>query len=207
MTDSDRGLAGLDVSRETLERLETYEALLRKWNPAINLVARGTMADAWARHFLDSAQIFALAPPIARTWLDIGSGGGFPGMVVAIIAAELRPGLSVTLMDSDLRKAAFLNEVARQTGIEATITAGRVEDLLPVGADVISARAFAPLTVLLALTERHLRPGGTGLFLKGARHQQEIAQALESFRFDLQKVPSQTDPQAVILSVGGITRV
>lgn len=207
MTSSGSGLAGLDVSRETLERLEAYEALLGKWNPAINLVAKGTIADAWTRHFLDSAQIFALAPPIARTWLDIGSGGGFPGMVVAIIAAELRPRLSVTLMDSDLRKAAFLNEVARQTGIEATITAGRVEDLPPVGADVISARAFAPLTTLLALTERHLKPGGTGLFLKGARHQQEIAQALESFRFDLQKVPSQTDPQAVILSVGGITRV
>lgn len=207
MTKSSRGLAGLDVSRETLERLEIYEALLRKWNPAINLVARGTMADAWARHFLDSAQIFVLAPPSAHRWLDIGSGGGFPGMVVAIIAAELRPGLSVTLMDSDLRKAAFLNEVARQTGVKATISAGRVEDLPPIGADVISARAFAPLSTLLSLTERHLSPGGTGLFLKGARHEEEIAQALESFRFDLQKVPSQTDPQAVILSVGGITRV
>lgn len=207
MTNPDRGLAGLDVSRETLERLEIYESLLRRWNPAINLVAKGTIADAWTRHFLDSAQIFALAPPDARIWLDVGSGGGFPGMVVAIIAAELRPGLTVTLADSDLRKSAFLNEVARQTGIKATIRAGRVEDLPPARADIVSARAFAPLATLLSLTERHLSPGGTGLFLKGARHEEEIAQALETFRFDLQKVPSLTDPQAVILSVGGITRV
>ncbi|MGL4280997.1 MAG: 16S rRNA (guanine(527)-N(7))-methyltransferase RsmG [Albidovulum sp.] len=207
MTTDKRGLAGLDVSRETLERLEAYKALLRKWNPAINLVARGTISDAWTRHFVDSAQVFALAPPNARRWLDVGSGGGFPGMVVAIIAAELRPELAVTLMDSDLRKAAFLGEVARQTGVNATISAGRVEDLSPAGADVMSARAFAPLTTLLSLAERHLNPQGRGLFLKGARHEAEIADALESFRFDLQKVPSQTDPQAVILSVGGISRV
>lgn len=206
MTTGSRGLAGLDVSRETLARLEAYESLLGKWNPAINLVARGTIGAAWRRHFIDSAQILALAPSEARTWLDIGSGGGFPGMVIAIIAAELRPGLSVTLVDSDLRKAAFLGEVARQTGVEVTISAGRAEEIPPANADVMSARAFAPLTTLLTLAGRHLNPGGRGLFLKGARHEAEISDALESFRFDLQKVPSQTDPQAVILSVGGITR-
>lgn len=207
MTTGSRGLADLDVSRETLERLEVYESLLAKWNPAINLVAKGTINEAWSRHFIDSAQILSLAPPMARTWLDVGSGGGFPGMVIAIIAAELRPGLSVTLVDSDLRKAAFLGEVARQTGVTVTIGAGRVEELPAAAADVMSARAFAPLTTLLSLAERHLGPGGRGLFLKGARHEAEISDALVSFRFDLQKVPSQTDPQAVILSVGGITRV
>lgn len=207
MTLGSGGLAGLDVSRETLERLQAYESLLTKWNPAINLVARGTIDDAWRRHFIDSAQILTLAPANATEWLDVGSGGGFPGMVVAIIAAELRPGLSVTLMESDLRKATFLGEVARQTGVAVTISAGRAEGLPPAGADVMSARALAPLKTLLALTERHLKRGGLGLFLKGARHEAEIADALESFRFDLQKIPSQTDPQAVILSVGGITRV
>jgi 16S rRNA (guanine527-N7)-methyltransferase len=207
MTTDNRGLAGLDVSRETWERLESYESLLAKWNPAINLVARGTINEAWSRHFIDSAQIFALSPPDARKWLDIGSGGGFPGMVVAIIAAELRPDLKVTLIDSDLRKAAFLGEVARQTGVGVTVTASRAEELPPANADVMSARAFAPLTTLLSLAERHLGASGRGLFLKGARHEAEISDALETFRFDLQKVPSQTDPQAVILSVGGITRV
>lgn len=207
MTLDGRGLAGLDVSRETLGRLDVYETLLGKWNPAINLVSRDTISDAWSRHFIDSAQILALAPPEARTWLDVGSGGGFPGMVVAIIAAELRPGLLVTLIDSDQRKAAFLGEVARRTGVSVAIVPGRAEDHPPAMADVLSARAFAPLTTLLSLAERHLRPGGAGLFLKGARHEAEIADALEAFRFDLQKEPSQTDPQAVILSVGGITRV
>lgn len=206
MTTDSRGLAGLDVSRETFERLQAYESLLGKWNPAINLVAKGTISEAWGRHFIDSAQIFGLAQPDARTWLDVGSGGGFPGMVVAIIAAELRPDLAVTLLDSDLRKAAFLGEVARQTGVQVTISAVRAEELPPARADVMSARAFAPLTTLLSLAERHLNPAGRGLFLKGARHEAEISGALESFRFDLQKVPSQTDPQAVILSVGGITR-
>jgi len=98
MTTGSRGLAGRDVSRETLERLEVYESLLGKWNPAINLVARGTIGAAWDRHFIDSAQILALAPSEVRTWLDVGSGGGFPGMVIAIIAAELRPGIGMVLM-------------------------------------------------------------------------------------------------------------
>lgn len=207
MTADNRGLAGLDVSRETLERLEIYESLLAKWNPAINLVAKGTLSEAWSRHFIDSAQVLSLAPPETRTWMDVGSGGGFPGMVVAIIAAELRPRLTVTLVDSDLRKSAFLGEVARQTGVAVTIIAGRAEELPPANADIMSARAFAPLTTLLTLAGRHLNPQGRGLFLKGARHEAEISDALESFRFDLQKVPSQTDPQAVILTVGGITRV
>lgn len=207
MTADNRGLAGLDVSRETLERLEIYESLLAKWNPAINLVAKGTLSEAWSRHFIDSAQVLSLAPPETRTWMDVGSGGGFPGMVVAIIAAELRPRLTVTLVDSDLRKSAFLGEVARQTGVAVTISAGRAEELPPANADIMSARAFAPLTTLLTLAGRHLNPQGRGLFLKGARHEAEISDALESFRFDLQKVPSQTDPQAVILTVGGITRV
>ncbi|MCA0273949.1 MAG: 16S rRNA (guanine(527)-N(7))-methyltransferase RsmG [Proteobacteria bacterium] len=207
MTTDNRGLAGLDVSRETFERLEVYEALLAKWNPAINLVAKGTLGEAWSRHFIDSAQVLSLAPPEARIWLDVGSGGGFPGMVVAIIAAELRPDLSITLVDSDLRKSAFLGEVARNTGVAVTINAVRAEELPPANADVMTARAFAPLTTLLSLASRHLNPQGRGIFLKGARHEAEVSDALESFRFDLQKVPSQTDPQAVILSVGGITRV
>lgn len=207
MTMGARGLAGLDVSRETLERLEIYELLLARWNPAINLVSKGTISEAWSRHFVDSAQTLSLAPLEARTWLDVGSGGGFPGMVVAIIAADLRPGLAVTLVDSDLRKAAFLGEVARRTGVDVAILSARAEEIRPTKADVMSARAFAPLATLLSLALRHLGPKGRGIFLKGARYEAEISEALEAFRFDLQKVPSQTDPKAVILSVGGITRV
>jgi 16S rRNA (guanine527-N7)-methyltransferase len=207
MTPSYRCLPGLDVSRETLERLELYESLLRKWNPAINLVSRTTLSDAWSRHFVDSAQLLALAPVDAASWVDLGSGGGFPGLVIAILADELRPDLSVTLVESDQRKAAFLAEVARQIGVAVAVKAERAETLTPCNCDILSARALAPLKELLSLSMRHLKPGGVGLFLKGAQSGAELAEALETFRFTLQKIPSQTDPMAVILSVGGISRV
>jgi 16S rRNA (guanine527-N7)-methyltransferase len=207
MTPSYRCLPGLDVSRETLERLELYESLLRKWNPAINLVSRTTLSDAWSRHFVDSAQLLALAPVDAASWVDLGSGGGFPGLVIAILADELRPDLSVTLVESDRRKAAFLAEVARQIGVAVAVKAERAETLTPCNCDILSARALAPLKELLSLSMRHLKPGGVGLFLKGAQSGAELAEALETFRFTLQKIPSQTDPMAVILSVGGISRV
>jgi 16S rRNA (guanine527-N7)-methyltransferase len=207
MTPSYRCLPGLDVSRETLERLELYESLLRKWNPAINLVSRTTLSDAWSRHFVDSAQLLALAPVDAASWVDLGSGGGFPGLVIAILANELRPDLSVTLVESDQRKAAFLAEVARQIGVAVAVKAERAETLTPCNCDILSARALAPLKELLSLSMRHLKPGGVGLFLKGAQSGAEVAEALETFRFTLQKIPSQTDPMAVILSVGGISRV
>lgn len=203
----DRRLPGLDVSRETITCLGLYESLLHKWNPAINLVSRGTLADSWARHFVDSAQLLSVAPADAKTWLDLGSGGGFPGLVVAILAKELRPNLAVTLVESDARKAAFLAEAARQTDVAVTIKVERVEMLTPCNSDIISARALAPLARLLAMAEQHLAPGGTGLFPKGAQADAEVAEALETFRFTLQKIPSQTDPMAVILSVGGISRV
>lgn len=207
MTVAARRIPGVDVSRETIGRLTLYESLLHRWNPAINLVSRATLADAWTRHFIDSAQLLSIAPPAARTWVDIGSGGGFPGLVVAVLAKELRPGLAVTLVESDLRKAAFLAEAARQTEVVVTIRTERAEKLTLCGSDIISARALAPLRHLLSLAERHLGPGGAGLFPKGARADTEVAEALETFRFTLQKIPSQTDPMAVILSVGGISRV
>lgn len=200
-------LGGLDVSRETYRRLKTYEALLRKWNPAINLVSHRTLEEAWTRHFIDSAQIFDLAPKTARHWTDLGSGGGFPGMVIAILAAEKAPKMRVTLVESDQRKATFLRNVARETGVGAEVIAKRIEDVPPLGADVLSARALAPLTQLLTYAERHLCPDGIALFPKGAGHQAELDEALETWRFDVHKTPSRTEPGAVILSIGGIARV
>lgn len=197
----------LDVSRETLERLKTYEALLKKWNPAINLVSKSTLADAWTRHFIDSAQIFGLAAPNARRWIDLGSGGGFPGMVIAILAAEKNPNLKVTLVESDQRKATFLRNVARETGVEAEVIAKRIEAVDPLEADVLSARALASLDQLLSFAERHMCPSGIALFPKGTSHQQELAQANESWQFECDITPSRTQPDAVILSIGGIARV
>ena len=199
-------LAALNVSRETAARLDTYAALLEKWNPAINLVAKSTLAALWPRHILDSAQLLALAPPGARRWADLGSGGGFPGLVIAILAADTAPDLRLTLVESDRRKAAFLETVLRETGISATVAAERIEDLPPLAANIVSARALAPLPVLLGHAHRHLAPGGIALFPKGARHRGEIAESLERWRFSVQKHPSRTDPDAVILSIGDIER-
>lgn len=196
-----------DVSRETLERLSNYHDLLLKWGARINLVSRATLDDAWTRHFADSAQIFDLAPPDARVWADLGSGAGFPGLVVAMLAAELRPSLRVRLIEADQRKAAFLRTVARETGIDADIVADRIESASPSNADVVSARALAPLADLLAMAERHLLPGGVCLFPKGARYRDEIAEALETYTFDCENYPSKTDADSVILKIGGIGRV
>lgn len=196
----------MNVSRETMARLETYAALLKKWNPAINLVAKSTLDDLWERHFEDSAQVFDLCPDGASAWVDLGSGGGFPGMVVAILAAEARPALKVTLVESDQRKATFLRTVARDCGVMVNVQAVRAETLAQQGADVVSARALAPLADLLAHADRHLRPGGSALLQKGAQAEAEIAEALASWRFTVQRTPSKTDPRAVILMIGELAR-
>lgn len=195
-----------NVSRETLQRLDSYAALLKKWNPAINLVAGSTLGDLWSRHMLDSAQLVDLAPESARIWTDLGSGGGFPGLVVAILAAEKRPALEVALIESDLRKATFLRTVARETGLTVRVIPSRIEEAAPMGADVVSARALASLEKLLPLAERHLASGGIALFQKGATHRAEVAEALARWRFTVHNHPSQTDPQAVVLRIGEIAR-
>jgi 16S rRNA (guanine527-N7)-methyltransferase len=200
-------LARCDVSRETIARLEHLEALLRKWNPAINLVSPQTLATVWTRHFLDSAQLYALADGAPKHWADLGSGGGFPGLVLGILEREKAAGMSLTLVESDQRKAAFLAHAARDLGISATIEAKRIEALVPLRADVVSARALAPLAQLLDFAERHLAPGGIGLFPKGGRWRDEVAFAQQKWSFDVEPKPSATDPEAVVLKIKGLHRV
>jgi len=196
-----------DVSRETRERLETYAELLKKWNPKINLVSASTLPDLWTRHFRDSAQILSLAPLDARIWADLGAGGGFPGLVVAIIGHETRPDLEMTCVESDQRKATFLRTVIRETGVSARVVVDRIEKAAPIGADVVSARALAPLGRLLDYAERHLSADGVALFPKGAGFQKEVADALERWSFDLDTYPSATDPDATVLKIGELRRV
>ena len=198
---------GINVSRETVERLECYLALLRKWNPAINLVSKSTLDHAWGRHFVDSAQIYKHAPDNWMTWTDLGSGGGFPGAVIAILAHELRPAARVTLVESDQRKAAFLRSVLREAGVAGEVVAKRIEDIPQLGADVVTARALANLTKLLELAEYHGRSGSAFLFPKGANWQKELTQAQESWSFDYSAITSETDPSAIILKIGGLARV
>lgn len=202
-----RCMAGRSVSRETLERLEELEMLVQKWTPKINLVSARTISDIWTRHFADSVQLFDLAPSDARIWADLGSGGGFPGLVIAILAADERPGLSVTLVESDQRKAAFLMTAIHSLDLPAKVCAERIESSAPIGADVVSARALAPLDVLLGFAERHLDPSGVAVFPKGANVDRELALALEHWRFSYQKEPSKTDGNSVVLIIGGISRV
>lgn len=206
MSDERAGfLTQVDVSRETLARLDGYAGLLTKWNPAINLVAPSTLGQLWTRHFLDSAQVLEIAPE-GRTWVDIGTGGGFPGLIVAILAAEKRPDLRVTCIESDLRKATFLRTVARETGVKADVISKRIEQVDPLGADILSARALASLAQLLSYAERHLSPNGRALFLKGANHAAEVQEALEKWTFQADTYPSKTSSEAVILSLGDIRR-
>lgn len=196
---------GLDVSRETQERLEHYLSLLEKWNPAINLVSKSTLRDAWGRHFIDSAQLMSVAPTAAH-WADLGSGGGFPGMVCAIMAKEVSPDTVFTLVESDQRKSAFLRTVSRETDTPVRVIAERFENVPPLGADVLSARALAPLTALLGFAEQHLSPKGTCLFPKGGNWRAEVKVALETWRFDAVEHQSRTDPASVILSIKDIAR-
>lgn len=201
MTGKAEFCARTNVSRETLAMLETHAGLLKRWNRSINLVSAGTTEALWTRHFLDSAQLLRLAPP-ARRWVDLGSGGGFPGAVVGIMTRAVT---ETVLIEADQRKAAFLGALSRQTcGFK--VMSERLESAEPQCGDVVSARALAPLGTLLGHVHRHLKPNGRAILPKGKNVQGEIRQALEHWRFDCKTYPSETDEDAVILSIGGIER-
>lgn len=200
-------LTHIDVSRETIDQLHRFEALLKKWNPVINLVSKSTLERVWQRHFLDSAQLLDLAPPQAETWADFGSGGGFPGLVIAVLAAELRPELKVTLVESDARKTAFLLSASQALGISVKIHAERVEKLAPLAADIITARALAPLMDLIGLSHRHLAQNGICIFPKGENHSIELTEAQKYWTFSHKNKGSVTDQSSSILIIGDIKRV
>jgi 16S rRNA (guanine527-N7)-methyltransferase len=193
------------VSRETLARLDVYADLLRKWQKRINLVAPATLDALWQRHFLDSLQVLDASPIREGLWLDLGSGGGFPGLVCAIAALETDPALRFELVDSDTRKCVFLREVARHTGLSVTVHTSRIEALPPRNASVISARALAPLSQLLPLALRHLAPGGICLFQKGAGHGEELESLPEGWQMEVDILPSVTSADSVILRIRNLS--
>lgn len=195
-----------DVSRETLDRLAIHHRLLAQWNPRINLVSRASLSESWRRHFADSAQLWRYRPAEVRFWLDLGSGAGFPGLVIAAIGADQAPSLHVTLVESDQRKAAFLRTVIRAASLPATVLDNRIESLPPQSADVVSARALASLDALLIHAEKHRSPGGICLFPKGETVHNEVAEARRTWRFDPVIHPSLTDPRAAIVEIGALHR-
>ncbi|MBL4768434.1 MAG: 16S rRNA (guanine(527)-N(7))-methyltransferase RsmG [Rhodobacteraceae bacterium] len=206
MDSSSIHLCGQNVSRETFERLELFEALLKKWNGSINLVSKNSLDDIWERHIADSIQVFRLSGS-ARSWLDVGSGGGLPGAIVAILAMDECPEMKVTLIESDKRKSVFLRTVAREIGATFNVITDRIESAEPQKVDVMSARAVANLSVLLKFAERHLDANGFCLFSKGTSWKKEVDVALQKWNMDMEIIPSLTESTAVILKIGGISRV
>lgn len=199
-------IAGFELTSDTMACLERYVALAEKWTRHINLVSRATETQIWQRHIADSAQLWSLVPASAQVFADLGSGAGFPGLVLAILARQQRPGTRHVLVESDQRKAAFLREAIRETGAHVQVICERIERLPGLKAEVVTARALAALPDLLTLAMPHLAPEGVAIFPKGAGYRAEVEQAQANWVFDLAAFPSQTDPDARLLRLTRIAR-
>jgi 16S rRNA (guanine527-N7)-methyltransferase len=195
----ERVLAG--VSRETRARLEIYADLLRKWQRTINLVGRSTLNELWTRHFADSAQLYPLLPEGTRVLVDLGSGAGFPGLVLAILGVP-----EVHLIEADSRKATFLREVVRATGAPVQIHVRRIEQVPPFPADVVTACALAPLADLLELAVPFIDRRGVAIFPKGQHVEDELTAATKTWNITVDRFPSVTDQAATILRVSEVSR-
>ena len=192
------------VPRETLSRLSTFVNLLVEWNERVNLVAASTLPDVWRRHVLDSAQLAPLIPNRARTVVDLGSGAGFPGLVLAILLSD-RPGLTVHLVESTQKKCRFLEEAAKATAAPVRVHYARAEQIKGLKGDIVTARAVAPLDHLFALAHPFFGPATVGLFLKGRSLNDELTHARKSWKLDATPIPSRSDPSGSMLRVTGLT--
>jgi 16S rRNA (guanine527-N7)-methyltransferase len=205
--DRARTLALTPVSRETAMRLDRLVALLLQWQRKTNLIAQSTIPQLWTRHVADSLQLLALAPD-ARIWIDLGSGAGFPGLVLACALAD-KPGSMVHLIESNAKKAAFLREAIRLTGAAALVEAVRIEDIVRnqgLKADVVTARALAPLDRLLQLAYPWIERGAQGLFLKGQDVEAELTQASKYWTITASLVASITSLDSRIVVVRSLER-
>ncbi|MEL7090498.1 MAG: 16S rRNA (guanine(527)-N(7))-methyltransferase RsmG [Pseudomonadota bacterium] len=193
-----------DVSRETLSALAHYSDLIRQWTKKINLVAPSTLPHLETRHIWDSAQIYT---PASGKWVDIGSGGGLPGIVIAIMRKGDGVEGETVLIESDQRKCAFLRTCKRELDLDINIMASRIEAAGPQNADILSARALANLSDLLSHAERHMNPEGRCIFQKGAAWREEIDAAQAKWRFSYDAFASKTNPEAATLVIRDIQRV
>lgn len=196
-----------DVSRETLDHLGAFERLVKKWTQKINLVSSSTVSTIRGRHTLDSVQVFDHAPKSAQVWVDLGSGGGYPGIVCAILAKGRGMRTDFHLVESDTRKATFLRTAIRELSLNAQVHAKRIEALRNLPADVLSARALADLPTLLELSEPYRKPQTVSLFPKGQSWKSEVETARNQWSFDLETCTSRTNPAASILKITGVARV
>jgi|SRR5215813_3595866 len=205
--DRARALRIVPVSRETIARLDAFVTLLLKWQRRTNLVAASTLRQLWTRHIADSLQLLPLAPD-ARTWVDLGTGGGFPGMVIACALPE-RPSGMVHLVESNAKKSAFLREAARKLAIPALVHGMRIEDFTASfddSAEVVTARALAPLAKVLAYAAPLLKNRAQGLFLKGRDVEAELTEAAKYWILDAGLMPSKTSTHGRIVVVRAAAR-
>lgn len=195
------------VSRETFFKLEKYCQALTDWQSKINLISKNSLQDVWKRHIADSAQLFNLIPPNANNLLDIGSGAGFPGMVLAIISSEKTPYLKITLTESVTKKTLFLNHVKNLLLLDNTdILNDRVEKIKNKKFSVITARAVTALSDLLEYAHPLLDENGICIFPKGKTYQEEITQAQKQWKFSLKTIDSQTSEEGKILVINKLTK-
>lgn len=193
------------ANADVVARLSKYETLLRAWNEHTNLIAPSTAGSIWERHFWDSAQIVSLIPPGTKSIADLGAGAGFPGLVLAALMQN-GPDATVHLVDATQKKCRFLAEAAAAMNVKVQIHWDRAETLTPLNADVVTARAVAGLDSLFALVERHLKPDGLALLLKGAKANEELTAARRAWDFAVNKVPSRSDSAGMVLCVTGLRR-
>lgn len=194
------------VSRETLMRLKAYVGLLLEWNERHNLIARSTIAGVWSRHIWDSAQLMTFIPPDARTLADLGSGAGFPGLVLAILRRD-RPQFHTVLYESTVKKAALLTEAAKAAGVTVEVRNTRIEEASPEPFDVVAARACAPLSKLLGYAQPFQGAGTVNLFLKGQNVEAELTDARKIWKMRVKRNQSVTDPSGTILEIRELAHV
>ena len=196
----------LNVSRETLNGFYEYETLLSKWNEKINLVSKNTLVDIWERHFLDSGQIIKHVEASGKRWVDVGSGAGFPGLVVALLLRDRRIDCELVLVEKNPKKGFFLKEVIRKLNLNVKVVNDNIYTLKPLNADILTARAFSELNNLMEIAFRHRKKEGICLFLKGENYRIELDKTLNYWFFDYDVVDSLSSSSGKIIRVKKILK-
>ena len=196
----------LNVSRETLNGFYEYETLLSKWNKKINLVSKNTLVDIWERHFLDSGQIIKHVEVSGKRWVDVGSGAGFPGLVVALLLRDRKIDCDLVLVEKNPKKGFFLKEVIRKLNLSVEVVNDNIDNLEPLNADILTARAFSELNNLIEIAFRHRKKEGICLFLKGENYRMELDKTLNYWFFDYDIVDSLSSSSGKIIRVKKILK-
>lgn len=194
------------VSRETSDKLAQFAQLVEKWTAKINLISKPSIPHIWDRHIRDSVQLYQHAP-IGNHWVDLGSGGGFPAIVLALMSQQDGRQTKFTLVESDQRKCVFLRTAIRELGLDASVINDRIEKIAPLNADILSARALANLKMLVGFANVHLAEDGVALFPKGSNWEAEDVDARKVWQYTCDPIPSETDPSAAVLRIKEISHV